>query len=96
MVTVMLLLEIIQEVSLTVEVAGTFHDWLLNHRYFVLRKVIKSFLQGFGPGIVLKVFLLFLPMIMYKVEGHVSLSNIERKAAASYYYFILVNNFLGA
>lgn len=62
-------------------------------------KVIKSFLQGFLPGLALKIFLYILPtvlMIMSKVEGHMSLSSLERKTAAKYYYFMLVNVFLGS
>ncbi|KAL8170556.1 hypothetical protein V2J09_022360 [Rumex salicifolius] len=60
---------------------------------------IKSFLQGFLPGLALKIFLYILPallMFMSKVEGHVALSQLERKAAAKYYYFMLVNVFLGS
>ncbi|VFQ70879.1 unnamed protein product [Cuscuta campestris] len=62
-------------------------------------KVIKSFLQGFLPGLALKVFLAVLPtllMIMSKIEGHVALSLLERRTAAKYYYFMLVNVFLGS
>ncbi|WOL05580.1 hypothetical protein Cni_G14309 [Canna indica] len=62
-------------------------------------KVVKSFLQGFLPGLALKIFLYILPtvlMIMSKVEGYLSLSSLERKAAAKYYYFMLVNVFLGS
>ncbi|KAL4199489.1 hypothetical protein AMTRI_Chr03g51400 [Amborella trichopoda] len=62
-------------------------------------KFIKSFLQGFLPGLTLKVFLYFLPallMVMSKVEGHLSLSKLERKTAEKYYYFMLVNVFLGS
>ncbi|OVA02825.1 protein of unknown function DUF221 [Macleaya cordata] len=62
-------------------------------------KVIKSFLQGFVPGLALKIFMYILPtvlMIMSKVEGHLSISVLERKAAAKYYYFMLVNVFLGS
>ncbi|KAG9454408.1 hypothetical protein H6P81_007312 [Aristolochia fimbriata] len=62
-------------------------------------KVIKSFLQGFLPGLALKIFLYILPavlMIMSKVEGYISLSSLERKTAAKYYYFMLVNVFLGS
>jgi calcium permeable stress-gated cation channel len=33
---------------------------------------------------------------MSKVEGYISLSSVERKAATKYYYFILVNVFLGS
>ncbi|XP_039122565.1 CSC1-like protein At1g32090 [Dioscorea cayenensis subsp. rotundata] len=62
-------------------------------------KVIKSFLQGFLPGLALKIFLYILPtvlMIMSKVEGHLSLSALERRTASKYYYFMLVNVFLGS
>ncbi|XP_061352196.1 calcium permeable stress-gated cation channel 1-like [Gastrolobium bilobum] len=59
---------------------------------------IKSFIQGFLPGIVLKLFLIFLPtilMIMSKFEGFVSLSSLERRSASRYYLFNFVNIFLG-
>ncbi|KAI3996561.1 hypothetical protein MKX01_009393 [Papaver californicum] len=62
-------------------------------------KVIKSFLQGFLPGLALKIFMYILPtvlMILSKVEGHLAISILERKAAAKYYYFMLVNVFLGS
>ncbi|KAF3792922.1 CSC1-like protein [Nymphaea thermarum] len=62
-------------------------------------KVIKSFLQGFLPGLALKIFLYFLPailLVMSKVEGYIALSKLERKAADKYYYFMLVNVFLGS
>ncbi len=61
--------------------------------------MVKSFLQGFLPGLALKIFLYILPtvlMIMSKVEGYVSLSSLERRAASKYYYFMLVNVFLGS
>ncbi|KAJ4953008.1 hypothetical protein NE237_029840 [Protea cynaroides] len=61
--------------------------------------IIKSFLQGFLPGLALKIFLYILPsvlMLMSKIEGHISISSLERKAAAKYYYFMLVNVFLGS
>lgn len=60
---------------------------------------IKSFIQGFLPGIALKVFLIFLPtilMIMSKVEGLTSLSALERRSASRYYFFQLINVFLGS
>ncbi|KAI3468571.1 hypothetical protein Pfo_025234 [Paulownia fortunei] len=60
---------------------------------------VKSFLQGFLPGLALKIFLYILPtilMIMSKIEGHVALSVLERRTAAKYYYFMLVNVFLGS
>ncbi|KAJ8773907.1 hypothetical protein K2173_009338 [Erythroxylum novogranatense] len=62
-------------------------------------KFIKSFLQGFLPGLALKIFLYILPtilMIMSKFEGYIAHSTLERKAAAKYYYFMLVNVFLGS
>ncbi|XWS49331.1 hypothetical protein CRYUN_Cryun13aG0154600 [Craigia yunnanensis] len=62
-------------------------------------KFIKSFLQGFLPGLALKFFLYILPtilMIMSKIEGHIALSTLERRASTKYYYFMLVNVFLGS
>ncbi|KAH1106618.1 hypothetical protein J1N35_010386 [Gossypium stocksii] len=62
-------------------------------------KFIKSFLQGFLPGLALKIFLYILPtilMIMSNIEGHIALSTLERRASAKYYYFMLVNVFLGS
>ncbi|XP_010430277.1 PREDICTED: CSC1-like protein At1g62320 [Camelina sativa] len=63
------------------------------------KKFMKSLIQGFLPGIVLKLFLIFLPailMIMSKFEGFVSISSLERRAAFRYYIFNLVNVFLGS
>lgn len=60
---------------------------------------IKSFIQGFLPGIALKIFLILLPtilMMMSKFEGFLSLSALERRAASKYYMFLLVNVFLGS
>ncbi|KAF8409604.1 hypothetical protein HHK36_005682 [Tetracentron sinense] len=60
---------------------------------------IKSFIQGFLPGIALKIFLILLPtilMLMSKFEGFICLSALERRSAARYYRFILVNVFLGS
>lgn len=66
--------------------------------YIVLcRHVIKSFIQGFLPGIALKIFLILLPtilMFMSKFEGYISLSSLERKSAGKYYIFLFVNVFL--
>ncbi|CAN4083741.1 unnamed protein product [Withania somnifera] len=62
------------------------------------KKVIKSFIQGFLPGIALKIFLILLPtilMIMSKFEGWLSISALERKSASKYYIFTIVNVFLG-
>ncbi|XP_021822928.1 CSC1-like protein At3g21620 isoform X1 [Prunus avium] len=62
-------------------------------------KFIKSFIQGFLPGIALKIFLIFLPtilMIMSKFEGFNSISALERRSATRYYIFQFVNVFLGS
>ncbi|KAK6917782.1 CSC1/OSCA1-like, N-terminal transmembrane domain [Dillenia turbinata] len=62
-------------------------------------KFIKSVIQGFLPGIALELFLIFLPailMMMSKVEGFISLSSLERRAASGYYLFNFVNVFLGS
>ncbi|KAM7525252.1 hypothetical protein LguiA_015154 [Lonicera macranthoides] len=62
-------------------------------------KFIKSFIQGFLPGIALKIFLMFLPtilMIMSKFEGLLSISSLERTSASRYYIFNFVNVFLGS
>ncbi|KAL8136921.1 hypothetical protein V2J09_002922 [Rumex salicifolius] len=60
---------------------------------------IKSFISGFLPGLALKLFLIFLPsilMMMAKIEGFISLSSLERRAASRYYIFNFVNTFLGS
>ncbi|XP_077226614.1 hyperosmolality-gated Ca2+ permeable channel 1.2-like isoform X2 [Tasmannia lanceolata] len=62
-------------------------------------KLIKAFIAGVLPGIALKIFLIFLPtilMLMSKFEGFISLSSLERRSAARYYLFLLVNVFLGS
>ncbi|MQL72107.1 hypothetical protein Taro_004431 [Colocasia esculenta] len=62
-------------------------------------KFIKSFIQGVLPGIALKIFLILLPtilMLMSKFEGLVAISALERRSAAKYYLFLLVNVFLGS
>lgn len=58
---------------------------------------IKSFIQGFLPGIALKIFLILLPtilMMMSKFEGFLCISSLERKSADKYYIFNFVNVFL--
>lgn len=60
---------------------------------------IKSFIQGFLPGIALKIFLIFLPsvlMLMSKFEGFGSISALERRSASRYYIFQFINVFLGS
>ncbi|XP_059662589.1 calcium permeable stress-gated cation channel 1-like [Cornus florida] len=62
-------------------------------------KFIKSFIQGFLPGIALKLFLIFLPailMLMSKFEGFIAISALERRSASRYYLFNFVNVFLGS
>ena len=62
-------------------------------------KQVKSVIQGFLPGIALKIFLAILPMIlmlMSKIEGFTSLSSLDRRSAAKYHLFILINVFLGS
>ncbi|XP_047252997.1 CSC1-like protein At4g02900 isoform X2 [Capsicum annuum] len=62
-------------------------------------EVVKSFIQGVLPGIILKIFLALLPMLlmaMSKIEGYTSLSSLDRRSATKYHIFILVNVFLGS
>ncbi|XVE77753.1 hypothetical protein DITRI_Ditri13aG0087800 [Diplodiscus trichospermus] len=62
-------------------------------------KSFKSVIQGFLPGIVLKIFLILLPtilMTMSKIEGFSSFSSLDRRSAGKYHLFILVNVFLGS
>ncbi|CAL0317584.1 unnamed protein product [Lupinus luteus] len=66
---------------------------------FIEIKFIKSLIQGFLPGIALKLFLIFLPsilMLMSKFEGFISLSALERRSASRYYIFQFINVFLGS
>uniref|UniRef100_A0A7N0TVK4 Calcium permeable stress-gated cation channel 1 n=1 Tax=Kalanchoe fedtschenkoi TaxID=63787 RepID=A0A7N0TVK4_KALFE len=63
------------------------------------QKFIKSLIQGFLPGIALKLFLIFLPsilMLMSKFEGFSSISSLERRSATRYYIFQFINVFLGS
>uniref|UniRef100_A0A0D9WG68 CSC1/OSCA1-like 7TM region domain-containing protein n=1 Tax=Leersia perrieri TaxID=77586 RepID=A0A0D9WG68_9ORYZ len=63
------------------------------------RNSLKSIVQGFLPGIALKIFLILLPtilMTMSKIEGHISLSGLDRRTASKYYLFLFVNVFLGS
>uniref|UniRef100_A0ACD5UQ32 Uncharacterized protein n=1 Tax=Avena sativa TaxID=4498 RepID=A0ACD5UQ32_AVESA len=63
------------------------------------RNSIKSIIQGFLPGIALKLFLIILPtilMTMSKIEGHISLSGLDRRTASKYFLFLFVNVFLGS
>ncbi|XP_022970940.1 CSC1-like protein At3g21620 [Cucurbita maxima] len=62
-------------------------------------KFVKSVIQGFLPGIALKIFLIVLPsilMLMSKFEGFISRSSLERRSATKYYIFLFVNVFLGS
>ncbi|XP_071697671.1 CSC1-like protein At4g02900 [Rutidosis leptorrhynchoides] len=65
----------------------------------IYKDSVKSFIQGFLPGMVLKIFLLVLPMIlmeMSKIEGYVAVSALEARSAGKYHLFLLVNVFLGS
>jgi hypothetical protein len=67
--------------------------------HFHCRPFIKAFIQGFLPGIALKIFLIFLPtilMMMSKFEGFISRSSLERRSATRYYIFQFINVFLGS
>lgn len=58
---------------------------------------IKSVITGLLSGLVLKLFLIFLPsilMTMSKFEGFTAISLLERRSASRYYIFNLVNVFL--
>ncbi|GER26528.1 ERD (early-responsive to dehydration stress)family protein [Striga asiatica] len=60
---------------------------------------VKSIVQGFLPGIALKIFLILLPtilMTMSKIEGLTSLSSLDRRSAGKYHIFLLVNVFFGS
>ncbi|KAL6564305.1 hypothetical protein OROMI_015755 [Orobanche minor] len=60
---------------------------------------VKSIVQGFLPGIALKIFLIILPtilMTMSKIEGLTSLSSLDRRSAGKYHLFLLVNVFFGS
>ncbi|XP_047310952.1 CSC1-like protein At3g21620 [Impatiens glandulifera] len=68
-------------------------------RPIIEMKGVKSFIQGFLPGIALKIFLIFLPsilMTMSKFEGLSSISALERRSATRYYIFQFINVFLGS
>ncbi|KAL5701687.1 hypothetical protein ACHQM5_026998 [Ranunculus cassubicifolius] len=63
------------------------------------KAVVKSVIQGFLPGIALKIFLILLPtilMTMSKIEGFTSLSGLDRRSASKYHLFVLINVFLGS
>ncbi|KAL5561636.1 hypothetical protein UlMin_031383, partial [Ulmus minor] len=63
------------------------------------KKFVKSVIQGFLPGIALKIFLIILPtilMTMSKIEGFTSFSSLERRSAGKYHLFLLINVFLGS
>ncbi|KAL8232839.1 hypothetical protein R6Q57_002617 [Mikania cordata] len=60
---------------------------------------VKSIIQGYLPGIILKIFLILLPtiiMTMSKIEGFTALSALETHSAGKYHLFLLVNVFLGS
>ncbi|MCO5547531.1 hypothetical protein L7F22_000981 [Adiantum nelumboides] len=60
---------------------------------------INSLIQGYLPGLALKIFLLLLPrilMFMSKIEGYTSLSALERRAAGKFFIFLVVTVFFGS
>lgn len=68
-------------------------------KYVHNRRRVKSVIQGVLPGVALKIFMILLPTIlttMSRVEGHISLSILERSTAGKYHFFVLVNVFLGS
>ncbi|CAA0815522.1 CSC1-like protein [Striga hermonthica] len=63
------------------------------------KKRVKAVVQGYLPGIALKIFTAALPtilMIMSKIEGHSSHSAMDRRTAGKFHFFILVNIFFGS
>ncbi|KAL6502847.1 hypothetical protein OROHE_024015 [Orobanche hederae] len=63
------------------------------------KKRVKSVVQGYLPGISLKIFTASLPtilMIMSKIEGHTSRSALDRRTAGNFHFFMLVNVFFGS
>ena len=67
--------------------------------YCHFRKFINSLIQGYLPGLALKLFLVVVPwilMLMSKVEGFVSLSSLERRAASKYFIFLVISVFFGS
>ncbi|KAG8389378.1 hypothetical protein BUALT_Bualt02G0223000 [Buddleja alternifolia] len=65
----------------------------------IQKESVKSVIQGFLPGIVLKIFLALVPTILMtisKIEGLTSLSSLDRRSAGKYYLFLLVNVFFGS
>lgn len=66
--------------------------------HWICRGLLKSVIQGFLPGLILKISLAVIPYVlnlMTKFEGHVSYSRIDKYAAAKYFAFMVVNVFLG-
>lgn len=56
--------------------------------------IVSAILQGFVPGLVLKLLTLVAPsilMVMAKFEGHLSRSILDRVAAAKFYYFLVIS-----
>uniref|UniRef100_A0ACD5U317 Uncharacterized protein n=1 Tax=Avena sativa TaxID=4498 RepID=A0ACD5U317_AVESA len=73
--------------------------WLPFLKPIIERNSLRSVIQGFLPGIALKIFLILLPiflMMMSKIEGHISISGLDRRTASKYFMFIFVNVFLGS
>jgi hypothetical protein len=63
------------------------------------RQFFASFIQGFLPGFILKLFTMVIPYLVTcfsAIEGHVSLSRLETTAATKFYYFVVINVFFGS
>jgi hypothetical protein len=61
-------------------------------------RYVESFISGFLPGAVLKLFLLIIPYLfkwLTQFEGHVSYSKIEKYTTIKYFAFLVVNVFFG-
>ncbi|GKC58433.1 CSC1-like protein isoform X1 [Tanacetum coccineum] len=60
---------------------------------------VKSVIQGYLPGIIIKIFLILHPtiiMTMSKIEGYTAYSALQTRSAGKYHLFLLVNVFLGS
>ncbi|GFP82018.1 CSC1-like protein at4g02900 [Phtheirospermum japonicum] len=63
------------------------------------KKRVKAVVQGYLPGIALKLFTSCLPIIlmtMSKLEGHISRSLLDKRTAGKFHFFVLVNVFFGS
>ncbi|CAM6040397.1 unnamed protein product [Sphagnum compactum] len=86
---------LVQSLASLTGIQSTF-PWLskvLQQQFFA------SFIQGFLPGFILKIFTMVIPYLVTcfsAIEGHVSLSRLETTAATKFYYFVVINVFFGS